>query len=42
MKRIALLLAGLGFCLLSQAEEPVRNFYFPDTRSYWFRRIHSA
>lgn len=28
MKRIALLLAGLGFCLLSQAEEPVRNFYF--------------
>lgn len=28
MKRIALLLAGLGFCLLNQAEEPVRDFYF--------------
>ena len=28
MKRIALCLAGLGFCLWSQAEEPVRNFYF--------------
>lgn len=28
MKKIALLLAGLGFCMLSPAEEPVRNFYF--------------
>ncbi len=28
MKRIALCLAGLGFCLLSQAEKPVKNFYF--------------
>lgn len=28
MKKITLLLAGLGFCLLSQAKEPVRNFYF--------------
>lgn len=28
MKKIALLLAGLGFCLLSRAEEPVKNFDF--------------
>ncbi len=28
MKKITLLLAGLGFCLLSQAKDPVRNFYF--------------
>lgn len=28
MKKIALLLAGLGFCLLSQAEEPAKSFYF--------------
>ena len=28
MKKIGLLLAGLGFCMLSPAEEPVRNFYF--------------
>lgn len=28
MKKIALLLVGLGLCLLGQAEEPVRNFYF--------------
>ena len=28
MKKVALFLAGLGFCLMSQAEEPVKNFYF--------------
>lgn len=28
MKRTALLLAGLGFCLLSQAGEPVKDFSF--------------
>lgn len=28
MKKVALFLAGLGFCLVSQAEEPVKNFYF--------------
>lgn len=28
MKKIALILTGLGFCLLSQAEKPVKNFYF--------------
>lgn len=28
MKKTALLLAGLGFCLLVHAEEPARNFYF--------------
>ena len=28
MKKIALLLAGLGFCLLAQADEPVKNFSF--------------
>ena len=28
MKKTALLLAGLGFCLLGHAEEPARNFYF--------------
>ena len=28
MKKIALLCAGLGFCLLSHAEEPAKNFYF--------------
>lgn len=26
MKKVALFLAGLGFCLMSQAEEPVKNF----------------
>lgn len=28
MKRLVLCLAGLGFCLLGQAEKPVKNFYF--------------
>lgn len=28
MKRLVLCLAGLGFCLLSQAEKSVKNFYF--------------
>ena len=28
MKKVALFLAGLGFCSMSQAEEPVKNFYF--------------
>ena len=28
MKKLALFLVGLGFCLISRAGEPVKNFYF--------------